>query len=83
MNLFQTLTVGGLSVLVLVLASSVPANACDKNKEVKNPQEVVCKTKLVIKHGNRQEVTTCKTNKEWKEQQRGCELKRIDIFGGR
>ena len=93
MNLFQQLTVGGLSVLVLAMASSVSANACDKNEEVKNPNptEVTCKTTVKIKRGERTETTTCKTNKEWKEQSRGCgmdlsylkQYKENTVLGGR
>lgn len=91
MNLFQKLTVGGLSVLIISMASSVSANACDKNEEVKNPTEVTCKTTVKIKRGERIETTTCKTNKEWKEQSRGCgmdlsylkQYKENAVLGGR
>lgn len=78
MNSFQKLTVGGLSVLILALASSVPSMACgtENNSTVENPDEVICRTTVRIVHGERVEKTTCKSNMEWKSTESGCKLKR-------
>lgn len=65
-------------MIIALLLLETNANACNK-PVVTEPNKIVCKREISIKRGKKVIKKVCKTEKEWAESIRGCEIPLIQL----